>query len=48
MDGPACASEPSFKAGVKDMHGPLADGELERAEEFGMDLAAKLSEQPQA
>jgi flavodoxin len=33
---------PPFKAGVKDMHGPLVEGELERAEEYGKELAEKL------
>jgi flavodoxin len=33
---------PPFLAGVKDMHGPLVEGELERAEEYGKELAAKL------
>jgi menaquinone-dependent protoporphyrinogen IX oxidase len=34
---------PPFKAGVQDMHGPLGEGEVERAEEFGKELGAKLS-----
>lgn len=34
---------PPFKAGVDDMHGPLHEGELERAEQFGKELAAKLA-----
>jgi menaquinone-dependent protoporphyrinogen IX oxidase len=32
-----------FKAGVEDMHGPLAEGELDRALEFGREIGAKLS-----
>lgn len=32
-----------FKASVEDMHGPLAEGELDRAMEFGRDVGAKLS-----
>jgi flavodoxin len=35
---------PPFKAGVQDMHGPLVEGELERAEEFGRELGRILSE----
>ena len=35
---------PPFKAGVKDMHGPLVEGELERAVEYGRELGAKLAE----
>lgn len=38
---------PPFKAGVDDMHGPLKEGELERAEEFGMELGSKLSARDQ-
>ena len=34
---------PPFKAGVTNMHGPLKEGEIERAEEFGRELGAKLS-----
>lgn len=40
---------PPFKAAVRDMHGPLADGEVKRAEEFGKELGAtlwKLEEPP--
>jgi flavodoxin len=32
-----------FKAGVEDMSGPLADGELDRALRFGEEAGAKLS-----
>jgi len=32
-----------LKASVEDMHGPLSEGELERAEEYGRELGAKLS-----
>lgn len=35
---------PPFKAGVEGMHGPLAEGEIERAEQFGKELGTKLSE----
>ena len=34
---------PPFKAGVEEMHGPLREGEVERAEEFGRELGAKLA-----
>lgn len=34
---------PPFKAGVKDMHGPLVEGELERAVGYGKELGAKLT-----
>ena len=33
-----------FIAGVKNMKGPLSEGELQRAEAFGQDLGAKLKE----
>jgi menaquinone-dependent protoporphyrinogen IX oxidase len=33
---------PPFKAGVEGMHGPLKEGEVERAEEFGRELGARL------
>ncbi len=34
---------PPLMAKVQDMHGPLDEGELERAEEYGKELGAKLS-----
>jgi flavodoxin len=34
---------PPFKAGVKEMHGPLVEGEVERALEFGKELGGILS-----
>ena len=34
---------PPFKAGVDDMHGPLREGEVERAEQYGRELGSKLS-----
>ncbi len=34
---------PPLKAGVDDMHGPLREGEVERAEQYGRELASKLS-----
>jgi menaquinone-dependent protoporphyrinogen IX oxidase len=33
---------PPFKAGVLDMHGPLAEGELERAARYGVEIGSKL------
>lgn len=41
-NGLKAAAEP-FKAGVQDLKGPLAEGEVERAEEFGRKLGASLS-----
>jgi flavodoxin len=35
---------PPFKAGVQGMHGPLVEGDLERAAEFGKELGGILSE----
>lgn len=37
---------PPFKAGVVDMHGPLVEGELERAAEYGKELSEKLNAMP--
>lgn len=36
--------EAPFKAGVQGMHGPLMDGELERAAEFGRQLGIRMSD----
>jgi menaquinone-dependent protoporphyrinogen IX oxidase len=35
---------PAFKAAVEDLQGPLADGELENALEFGKQVGASLNE----